>query len=81
MAKKEDSLPTIKNSSEGSYQFFQLNEIRRATDVDFEYFIHLANEYGEDTDWVKKHDKSAIKIWQKETGASSVKMALVSLAV
>lgn len=77
MAKK-DSPSSTKSCGQGSNQFFELDEIRSARDADFEYFIHLANGYSEDTDWVKKHDKNAIKIWQKETGVSSVKMALVS---
>ena len=78
MASKETS------SSNGceippSGHFFQLNEIRSATDSDFEYFIRLAEE---EEGWIKKLepkklDKNSITIWQKETGVSSIKMAKV----
>lgn len=55
--------------------FFQPNEIRSATDADFEYFIHLADQHGDG--WVKKLDRNNMTIWQKETGISSIKMAKV----
>lgn len=58
-----------------SGHFFQLNEIRSATDSDFDYFIQLADEQGDG--WVKRLDKNNLTIWQKETGVSSVKMAKV----
>lgn len=57
--------------------FFQVNEIRRATDADFDYFIYLAEEHGDG--WVQKLNKDDIKIWQKDTGVSSIKMAKVSI--
>lgn len=56
--------------------FFEPNEIRSATDSDFEYFVQLADDRG-DT-WIKKLDKNGLVIWQKDTGVSSIKMAKVS---
>jgi hypothetical protein len=55
--------------------FFQLNEIRSATDSDFEYFIQLADHHGDG--WIKKLEKNGLTIWQKETGASTIKMVKV----
>lgn len=78
MTTKEKSSAVASNGSSTippSEHFFQLNEIRRATDKDFEYFIKLAEENGDG--WVKKLDKNKITIWQKETGASPIKMAKV----
>ena len=62
----------------GSGSFFQPNEIRSATDADFDYFIGLAEDEGEG--WIKKLDKNGIIIWQKETGVSSIKIAKVCSA-
>ena len=58
---------------------FKVNEIRSATDEDFQHFIRLVEEHKvEGSGWTKKLDKNNIVIWQKETGASPIKMALVS---
>jgi len=58
---------------------FEVNEIRSATEEDFQHFIRLVEEYKvEGSGWTKKLDKNNITIWQKETGVSSIKMALVS---
>ena len=56
-------------------RFFQPNEIRSATDSDFDYFIQLADQDGDG--WIKKLDKNGLVIWQKESGVSSIKMAKV----
>lgn len=56
--------------------FFQLGEIRVATDSDFDYFIRLAEHH---EDWVKKLDKNGLTVWQKEVGHSTIKMAKVSV--
>ena len=80
MASK-DKNPVASNGSTvlpPSEHFFQLNEIRSATDTDFKYFIQLADENGDG--WVKKLDKNNMTIWQKETGVSSIKMAKVGVA-
>lgn len=54
--------------------FFQIGEVREATDTDFDYFKRLA-EYHEN--WIKKLDKNGLTVWQKETGHSTIKMAKV----
>lgn len=59
-------------------RFFQPNEIRSATDADFDYFIQLADQDGDG--WIKKLDKNGLVIWQKETGVSSIKMAKVCVS-
>lgn len=70
--------PTASNGASvlPSGHFFQPNEIRSATDADFEYFIRLA-EVHEGDGWIKKLDKNNLTIYQKETGVSSIKMAKV----
>lgn len=71
MASKETS-PEANNGNPS--HFIQPNEIRSATDSDFEYFIQLAER---EDGWIKKLDKNNITIWQKETGVSSIRMAKV----
>jgi hypothetical protein len=56
--------------------FFDLGEIRVATDSDFDYFIRLAERH---EDWVKMLDKKGLTVWQKEMGHSTIKMAKVSV--
>ena len=75
MASKGTSPVSDNGSTPPSTHFFQVNEIRSATDSDFEYFVQLAEE--EEDGWVKKLDKNGITIWQKETGESPIKMAKV----
>lgn len=73
MARSED--PPARNGWAAPPSFFQPNEIRSATDSDFQYFVQLADDRGDE--WVKKLDKKNLTIWQKETGVSSIKMAKV----
>lgn len=68
--------PPLAPASNDSASFFQPNEIRSATDADFEYFVQLADDRGDS--WIKKLDKNGLIIWQKESGVSSIKMARVS---
>ncbi len=77
MASKEKS-PVASNGSTiipPGEHFIQLNEIRSATDADYQYFIQLAEDHGDG--WVKRLEKNDLTIWQKETGVSSIKMAKV----
>ena len=84
MAEKHiDSINTIGSfttSSESLQQgaaepfFFQLGELREATDKDFDYFRRLAEFHD---NWIKKLDKNGLTVWQKETGHSTIKMAKV----
>lgn len=67
--------PPLAPASNDSASFFQPNEIRSATDADFEYFVQLADDRGDS--WIKKLDKNGLIIWQKESGVSSIKMARV----
>lgn len=69
---------TRTTASNGSSAGFKVNEIRSATEEDFQHFVRLADEYKEGTRWTRKLEKNGIAIWQKDTGASPIKMALVS---
>lgn len=61
-------------SCEAQNSFIQVNEIRSATDEDFDYFIRLVEE---NDGWIKKLDKG-ITVWQKETSkVSPIRMAKV----
>ncbi len=69
----------LERESNGSGAGFKVNEIRSATDDDFQHFMRLVEEYKtEGSGWTKKLERRDITIWQKETGQSSIKMALVS---
>lgn len=74
MASKGTSPVSDNGSIPPNTHFLQVNEIRSATDSDFEYFMRLAEE---EDGWLKKLDKNGITIWQKETGESPIKMAKV----
>lgn len=54
--------------------FFELGEVRLATDSDFDYFAHLAKNFD---GWVKKYDKHGVTVWNKDTGGKTVKMLKV----
>ena len=56
------------------HSFFKLGEIRVATDKDFEHFMRIADNHD---GWIKKVEKNGLRIWQKETDASAIKMAKV----
>lgn len=72
-------MATLDPEVNGSCTGFKVNEIRSATDDDFQHFISLVEEYERDgTGWTKKLERRDITIWQKETGQSPIKMALVS---
>ena len=57
------------------HSFFKLGEVRVATDKDFEYFMRIADNHD---GWVKKMEKNGLRIWQKETESSLIKMAKVA---
>ena len=54
--------------------FFDLGEVRAATDKHFDYFLNLLDN---NDGWIKKLEKNELTIWQKECENSTIKMAKV----
>ena len=60
------------SSSDGERgEFFEVGEIRPADDLDFAYFVRLADS---DEGWTKKYDSNGLVVYNRDTSAKSVKM-------